>query len=246
MLTIAQFADRTGISPSALRFYERKGLLLPAARLENGYRVYQAGQVEEARLVNSLREAGISVAEIRTFLETGDRQPMLERWRREAEARLLSIQVAHQYLQGLRPEQPQIHLHRWEEPSVILWFPATAPLEPLPFAPALAQREEEVERSGLTILSSGYVRTLDLDQGRLRGEVGVRVKPWRRRAPESARIQEVAPTLFATLECSTDDEKSAHRMFRFLAQFGYQPAGLYLERYLQGTGDRYQLMIAVR
>ncbi|MGE5591707.1 MAG: MerR family transcriptional regulator [Bacillota bacterium] len=247
MLTIAQFGDRTGISPSALRFYERKGLLAPAKRLANGYRVYASTQMEEAQLINSLREAGVSVAAIREFLEldAAGRQKMLVQWRQEVAARLLSIQMADQYLRGLRPDRPQIHLHRWEEPSVLLWFPATAPLEPLPFAPALAEHGKKLQRVGVTVLSGGYVRTLDIVDSRLVGEVGFRVKPGRGRFPAGVRVQETPPTLFATLVCTTDDEKAAHRIFQFLYEFGFVTAGLHLERYLPGVSDRYQLMVAV-
>lgn len=37
MMTIAQFAERTDMVPSALRFYESKGILIPAERHENGH-----------------------------------------------------------------------------------------------------------------------------------------------------------------------------------------------------------------
>ncbi|GEN13162.1 MerR family regulatory protein [Myxococcus fulvus] len=49
MLSISQFSKRCGISASALRFYERKGLLVPVERQENGYRAYSPQQVVEAR-----------------------------------------------------------------------------------------------------------------------------------------------------------------------------------------------------
>jgi DNA-binding transcriptional MerR regulator len=225
MLTIAQFADRTGITPSALRFYERKGLLQPAQRRPNGYRVYTAEQVAEAQLINSLRQADVSV---------------------EFAARLLTIQLAGQYLQGLQPDQPQIYLHRWEEPSVLLWFPATGPVGPLPFAAAITDHAQSVDRLGLSVLSGGHARTLDVVGGQVIGEVGFRLAPRKGpKAPAGARLQAVEPTLFATLECLVDDDKAAHRVFRFLHQFGYRPSGLSLERYIPGVTDRYQLLIAV-
>lgn len=244
MLTIAQFADRTGISPSALRFYERKGLLVPARRLENGYRVYAPEQVAEAQLINSLRQADVSLADIGRFLDldAAGRAALLARWRREATARLLTVQMAGQYLNRLQPDQPQIHLLQWEEPSTLLWFPVSAPPGPLPFADAAA----DLTRRLGNVLSGGYVRTLDLLNGMLKGEVGVRVQFRRgQRPPAEARVQEIPPTLFAMLECTTADEKAAHRIFRFMHEFGFTPTGLHLERYLEGESDRYQLLIAV-
>jgi len=246
MLTIAQFSDRTGISPSALRFYERKGLLVPANRLANGYRVYTPEQVDQALLITSLRETGVSVAAIREFIraDAAKRQALLDQWRREVTARLLSIQMADQFLQGFQPDQPQIHLHRWAEPSVLLWFPASAAPGPLPFGQAIAERQKQLERANVAILGGGFARTIDIVDGALHGEVGFRVKP-ARRYPADARAEAVPPTLFATLTCAVDDEKSAHRVFRFLASFGFKPSGLHLERYLPLEPDRYQLMIAV-
>lgn len=248
MLTISQFSSRTGISASALRFYERKGLLAPR-RLANGYRAYGPEQVDEAKLINSLREVGVSVADIRHFLgqDQERRRQLLAQWHLDAEERLAALRVATQYLRGLSPEEPQIHLHRWEEPSVLLWFPASGPIEPLPFGPTMAACSRQLERLSISVLSGGYVRTVDRTENRLTGEVGFRIKAGRRRGlPPEARLQELPPALFATLECTLDDEKSAHRVFRWIDHFGLAPSGLYLERYLPGAADRYELMLGVR
>lgn len=249
MMKISEFSSRTGIPASALRFYHRKGLLTPAQRLPNGYRAYASAQAEEAKLINSLREVGVSIAEIQEFLGQDElsRRRLLSQWRKQVADRLVAIRIADQYLSGLCPEEPQIHLHRWEEPSVLLWFPATVPPEPLPFAPAVAEIGRRLERLGVAVLSGGFVRALDVKNGRLDGEVGFRVKPGRQRAGiPGARAEDVPPTLFATLECSVEDEMAAHRVFRFLQEFGLAPSGLYLERYLPGTADRYEIMLAVK
>ncbi|MBZ4416638.1 MerR family transcriptional regulator [Myxococcus sp. RHSTA-1-4] len=247
MLTISQFADRSGLSPSALRFYERKGLLVPATRRGNGYRAYAPGQVGEARFISSLRAAGIPISAIREFLRRDgrSREAMLATWRQDMSARLLSLQIADQYLRGLKASQPRVHLEHWAEPSVLVWFPVSAPEGPLPFRPCVPARKKELERRGLTVLTSGYVRTLDLVDGQLTGEVGFRLKPGRR-VPQGARRQDVSPTLFATLECTLRDDLAAHRVFRFLDELGFRPDGLHLERYLPGASDRYLLMIAVQ
>jgi len=38
---VAELAERAGIAPSTVRFYERAGLLSPAQRARNGYRMTQ-------------------------------------------------------------------------------------------------------------------------------------------------------------------------------------------------------------
>ncbi len=56
LLTIGVFARRSRISPKALRLYERRGLLVPAAvDDDNGYRYYRHRQLETARLIARLR-----------------------------------------------------------------------------------------------------------------------------------------------------------------------------------------------
>ncbi|WP_338866855.1 MerR family transcriptional regulator [Myxococcus stipitatus] len=247
MLSISAFADRCGISPSALRFYERKGLLVPAQRRENGYRSYAPEQVAEARFLGSLRAAGISLRAIRDFLRKDDRsrEALLTTWRQEMSARLLSLQVADQYLQGLKPSWPRVHLEHWAEPSVLLWFPARVPEGLLPFRSEILAHKKLLERRGARVLTSGYVRTLDFANGHLVGEVGFRVRPGRR-TPPGARREEVPPSLFATLECALRDDVAAHRVFRFLDELGFRPEGLHLERYLPEAPDRYLLMIAVQ
>jgi DNA-binding transcriptional MerR regulator len=58
-------ARASGLSVSALRFYDGAGVLVPAAvDPATGYRRYADGQLRAARLVASLRRVGMPVAEI--------------------------------------------------------------------------------------------------------------------------------------------------------------------------------------
>ena len=247
MLTISRFAALAGIAPSALRFYDRKQLLRPAQRLPNGYRVYSAGQIGTARLIASLRHAGLSLSGVRDFLgrDVARRQALLDEWREHVAMRLHAIQMADLYLRGVDPAQPQIHFRRWEKPSCLVWFPATAEARALPFGPSIAARARQLARLRVPVLSGGYVRTRDLAGDTLHGEVGFRIAAGTCRHPLDARVEEIRPVLFVTLECGIHDETAAHRVFRFLEQFSFAPAGLSLERYLPGTPDRYELLIAV-
>lgn len=69
MLTIGEFAATTGLTPKALRLYGDLGLLAPAeVDPNNGYRYYQAEQVEQARLVARLRSAGVPLPRIATIV----------------------------------------------------------------------------------------------------------------------------------------------------------------------------------
>ena len=60
LMTIGAFAERTRLSPKALRLYDRLGLLPPARTdPETGYRYYRRDQVEIAQLVGLLRRLDI-------------------------------------------------------------------------------------------------------------------------------------------------------------------------------------------
>ena len=64
-MRISQISERTGIPARLLRYYEEQGLLAPA-RNASGYRDYDDQDVEVARRVRLLLDAGLSTATIRT------------------------------------------------------------------------------------------------------------------------------------------------------------------------------------
>ncbi|MEV6833033.1 MerR family transcriptional regulator [Streptomyces sp. NPDC051133] len=69
MRSIGEMARDSGLSVSALRFYDRAGVLVPAwVDPVSGYRWYGPGQLEEARLLARLRRAGMPLADIRLVL----------------------------------------------------------------------------------------------------------------------------------------------------------------------------------
>lgn len=72
MHRIGEFASLTGLSVKTLRFYDEIGLLMPASvGSHTGYRLYSADQVERARYSLSLRQFGLTLAEIKAILATG-------------------------------------------------------------------------------------------------------------------------------------------------------------------------------
>ncbi|MEU2598290.1 MerR family transcriptional regulator [Streptomyces hirsutus] len=69
MRSIGGMARDSGLSVSALRFYDRAGVLVPAwVDPVSGYRWYAPGQLDEARLLARLRRAGMPLADIRLVL----------------------------------------------------------------------------------------------------------------------------------------------------------------------------------
>ena len=64
MLAIGEVARRTGLRPSAVRYYERLGLLPPPLR-DSGRRRYDDGVFVRLRVIAFARECGFSLREIR-------------------------------------------------------------------------------------------------------------------------------------------------------------------------------------
>jgi len=68
-MSIGAFARRTRLSPKALRLYDELDLLAPARVDErSGYRFYDAGQLERARILAMLRQLGLPLAKIKAIL----------------------------------------------------------------------------------------------------------------------------------------------------------------------------------
>lgn len=68
-MSIGEFARRSHLSPKALRIYEGLGLLSPSRVDElSGYRYYEAVQLEQARLIATLRQVGVPLAVVKEWL----------------------------------------------------------------------------------------------------------------------------------------------------------------------------------
>ena len=65
---IGQVARRTGLTVDAIRFYEKAGLLLPAARSAGGYRLYHDRHVADLEFIQRAQQLGFSLNEIRELV----------------------------------------------------------------------------------------------------------------------------------------------------------------------------------
>jgi MerR family copper efflux transcriptional regulator len=68
MLTIGNLARRVGVRASALRYYEARGILRPAERRPNGYRIYSDDAVKVLSFVKRVQSLGITLKEIKPLL----------------------------------------------------------------------------------------------------------------------------------------------------------------------------------
>lgn len=71
-MQIQELAQRTGLPPSAIRYYESIDLLPPPRRPPNGYRLYREADVDRLRLVAGLRALDFSIDDIAEILALRD------------------------------------------------------------------------------------------------------------------------------------------------------------------------------
>lgn len=87
ILTIGQLSARSGVAPSALRFYETKGLLR-STRDERGQRRYQRDELRRVSFVLAAQQVGLSLDEIAGVLGSlpDERVPTRADWARLAKS----------------------------------------------------------------------------------------------------------------------------------------------------------------
>jgi MerR family redox-sensitive transcriptional activator SoxR len=83
LLTVSQVAQRSGFAPSALRFYEREGLI-SASRTSGGQRRYQRNVLRRLAFIRAARNVGLSLDEVAAALATlpDGRSPTRADWTR--------------------------------------------------------------------------------------------------------------------------------------------------------------------
>jgi MerR family redox-sensitive transcriptional activator SoxR len=100
-LTIGELSARSGVSQSALRFYERKGLIA-AERSSGNQRRYPIVTLRRVALVQAGRAAGIPLERIRAALDTlpagrtptkRDWERLSRSWRRELDERIATLEA---------------------------------------------------------------------------------------------------------------------------------------------------------
>ena len=72
MLTVSQLARKFHISRASVLYYERRGLLMPALRSENGYRWYGDEQIRALESILAYRSYGLPLAKIADLVHRND------------------------------------------------------------------------------------------------------------------------------------------------------------------------------
>jgi MerR family redox-sensitive transcriptional activator SoxR len=99
LLTVSEVARRSGFAASALRFYEREGLVA-ATRTAGGQRRYQRSVLRRLAFIRAARNVGLSLEEIAAALATlperrnptkADWTRLSHTWRRRLDDQILAL-----------------------------------------------------------------------------------------------------------------------------------------------------------
>ena len=90
LIAIGELARRTGLASSALRYYERAGVLSPTA-WAGGRRHYRASSAERVALIQLCQDAGFTLREIRALVTAWSRRSRL--WAPLAKAKLREVET---------------------------------------------------------------------------------------------------------------------------------------------------------
>jgi len=91
-MKIGELADRSGLNPSAIRYYENRGLLSPPHRV-GGQRRYCSDALDRVLLIRFAGEMGFTLTETKIFLDgLRDDAPVGPRWEKLARRKILEVE----------------------------------------------------------------------------------------------------------------------------------------------------------
>ena len=101
-LTISEVARQVGLQPSAIRYYEQIGILLPAQRI-SGQRRYDATALHRLAVIQRARQTGFSLEEIREiFFGFREATPASQRWLKLSRRKLAELEALMAQIKTMR------------------------------------------------------------------------------------------------------------------------------------------------
>lgn len=112
LLTIGEVAARAGVATSAVRYYERLGLLEPDGR-QSGQRRYRTVTLRRLVFIGMLQDAGLTLEDIGVVVGAGT----VEEWKAVARERLVALDAEIERLQRARAYLEGALLCRFDHPA---------------------------------------------------------------------------------------------------------------------------------
>lgn len=67
--TVGEMAKKMGVTPSALRYYDKEGLLPFVERSSGGVRLFRESDLEWMKMIACLKKTGMPIKEIKKFMD---------------------------------------------------------------------------------------------------------------------------------------------------------------------------------
>ncbi|HEX7017289.1 MAG TPA: MerR family transcriptional regulator [Patescibacteria group bacterium] len=120
-ITIGQLSQRVGLPAKTIRFYEEQGVIVPAQRDDNGYRMYSPSAVEEIFLIKNARDLGLPLSEIKKLIVGCNSQEDCQHTQKyiesEIEEYLIKLRAQIAQFQTLEKKLSNLKSHVCEDPD---------------------------------------------------------------------------------------------------------------------------------
>lgn len=124
MMTISILAKKSGLSRTALLYYDRLGLLKPSGRSRSGYRLYSISEMDRLEKICLFRKMGIPLRDMKRLLDArGGNAPaeILRRRLRVLDGEIANLRNQQRSILELLKQKPlrtgdeMINKERWVE-----------------------------------------------------------------------------------------------------------------------------------
>jgi DNA-binding transcriptional MerR regulator len=90
-MRIGELAEKAGVTPRTIRYYENLGLLSPSEREGKGFRYYTEAELARLQKIDTLQALGLTLEEIGSIIDLFFEEPTMLRGKQK----LLEILIAH-------------------------------------------------------------------------------------------------------------------------------------------------------
>ena len=90
-MRIGELAEKAGVTPRTIRYYENLGLISPSEREGTGFRYYTEVELARLRKIDALKALGLTLEEISSIIDLFFEEPTMLRGKQK----LLEILQAH-------------------------------------------------------------------------------------------------------------------------------------------------------
>lgn len=94
-MRISELAEKAGVTPRTIRYYESLGLLNPSEREGTGFRYYTQDQLERLQKINLLKTLGLTLDEISSVV------PLLADEPRKLAGKQKLLEILNRHLQTI-------------------------------------------------------------------------------------------------------------------------------------------------